>query len=56
MVLYFEKFHKNSDNQYEVSFPDLEPYVATYGSRSGKDTSYWLSEFLWNFSKYKTII
>ena len=31
MVLYFEKFHKNSDNQYEVSFPDLEPYAATYG-------------------------
>ncbi|ALJ23655.1 antitoxin HicB [Lactobacillus gallinarum] len=31
MVLYFAKFHKNSDNQYEVSFPDLESYDATYG-------------------------
>lgn len=31
MVLYFAVFHKNNDNQYEVSFPDLAPYAATYG-------------------------
>lgn len=31
MVLYFAIFHKNEDNQYEVSFPDLEPYAATFG-------------------------
>lgn len=31
MTLYFAKFHKNSNNQYEVSFPDLEPYAATFG-------------------------
>ncbi|MBP2057172.1 putative RNase H-like HicB family nuclease [Lactobacillus colini] len=31
MLLYFAKFHKNVDNQYEVSFPDLEPYAATFG-------------------------
>lgn len=31
MVLYFAVFHKNKDNQYEVSFPDLDPYAATFG-------------------------
>lgn len=31
MKLYFAKFHKNSKNQYEVTFPDLEPYAATFG-------------------------
>ncbi|MDK6502401.1 type II toxin-antitoxin system HicB family antitoxin [Lactobacillus crispatus] len=31
MVLYFAIFHKNDDGQYEVNFPDLEPYAATYG-------------------------
>ena len=31
MVLYFAKFHQNKDHQYEVSFPDLDPYAATYG-------------------------
>ena len=31
MVLYFAKIHKNDNNQYEVSFPDLEPYAATFG-------------------------
>lgn len=31
MVLYFSIFHKNSDNQYEVNFPDLDPYAATFG-------------------------
>lgn len=31
MVLYFSVFHKNSDGQYEVNFPDLEPYAATFG-------------------------
>ena len=31
MVLYFAVFHKNSDGQYEVNFPDLEPYAATFG-------------------------
>ena len=31
MILYFAKFHKNKNNQYEVSFPDLEPNAATYG-------------------------
>lgn len=29
MTIYFAKLHKN--NQYEVTFPDLEPYAATYG-------------------------
>lgn len=31
MVLYFAKFHKNENNQYEVTFPDLNPYAATFG-------------------------
>lgn len=31
MVLYFAIFHKNDNGQYEVNFPDLEPYAATYG-------------------------
>lgn len=31
MVLYFARFHKNKDNQFEVNFPDLDPYAATYG-------------------------
>lgn len=31
MVLYFAKLHKNKNNQYEVYFPDLEPYAATFG-------------------------
>ncbi|QNQ83654.1 type II toxin-antitoxin system HicB family antitoxin [Lactobacillus sp. PV037] len=31
MTLYFARFHKNSKKQYEVTFPDLEPYAATFG-------------------------
>lgn len=31
MTLYFARFHKNKDNQYEVTFPDLDPYAATFG-------------------------
>lgn len=32
MVKYLAQFHKNSNNQYEVYFPDLEPYAPTYGN------------------------
>lgn len=32
MVTYFAVFHKNENNQYEVNFPDLKPYAATYGN------------------------
>jgi predicted RNase H-like HicB family nuclease len=32
MVVYFARIHKNNVGQYEVSFPDLEPYAATYGN------------------------
>ena len=28
--LYYAIFHRNEQGQYEVSFPDFEPYVATY--------------------------
>lgn len=28
---YFARFHKNNKGQYEVSFPDLDPYAATFG-------------------------
>lgn len=31
MIIYFAQFHKNKHNQFEVSFPDLAPYAATYG-------------------------
>lgn len=30
-MFYFATFHQNNQNQYEVNFPDLEPYAATYG-------------------------
>ncbi|QIA88536.1 type II toxin-antitoxin system HicB family antitoxin [Lactobacillus johnsonii] len=30
-MFYFATFHQNDQNQYEVNFPDLEPYAATYG-------------------------
>lgn len=30
-MLYFAQFHKNKNNQYEVTFPDLAPNAATYG-------------------------
>ena len=32
MISYFAVLHKNSDEQYEVNFPDLEPYAATFGN------------------------
>lgn len=31
MITYFAKLHLNEDGQYEVTFPDLEPYAATFG-------------------------
>jgi antitoxin HicB len=31
MITYLAKFHLNQNGQYEVSFPDLEPYAATFG-------------------------
>ncbi|TLQ03634.1 type II toxin-antitoxin system HicB family antitoxin [Pediococcus stilesii] len=30
--LYFAIFKQNSDKQYEVSFPDLDPHAATFGN------------------------
>lgn len=30
-MIYFAIFHKNEDNQFEVSFPDLAPAAATFG-------------------------
>jgi antitoxin HicB len=32
MITYFAKFHLNKDGQYEVTFPDLDPYAATFGA------------------------
>ncbi|KRL19375.1 toxin-antitoxin system, antitoxin component, HicB family [Lentilactobacillus kisonensis DSM 19906 = JCM 15041] len=29
--LYFALFTQNSDGQFEVTFPDFDPYVATFG-------------------------
>lgn len=29
--LYYAIFHQNDQGQYEVNFPDLDPYVATFG-------------------------
>lgn len=29
--LYYAIFHQNDQKQYEVTFPDLKPYAATYG-------------------------